>query len=316
MAQHLHAPGPAIAHLASHCGARPAWPGHGRRPDCRENQPAWTAGRIQPVEGELHQTAAPPRWHSPGPRRACPANSRTHSPSLRHAARSMPRNSAVALALIDKAIGHRRAMRPRTPPHRLRYKDAAPAPVIARHVKIAQPHRHRLNVRGPGRPQYQSLTLQNAHDISPLFLSREGKKKGDGGPSPSHIMGRQFLGGLCLQPPILPRSSSPDFAPAITDTKVRRLKPVLNDDLAVAKGKKRMVLAHADVFAGIEFGAALAHDHIAAGDRLRRRTASRPASWPVESRPLREEPPAFLCAMTYSLPAEMPSTFTVVKCWR
>src|SRR5476649_2634729 len=42
----------------------------------------------------------------------------------------------------------------------------------------------------------------------------------------------------------------------------------LERDLAVAKSEKGMVLAHADAFAGIEFGAALANDHIAAGDLL------------------------------------------------
>src|SRR5881394_1546133 len=38
----------------------------------------------------------------------------------------------------------------------------------------------------------------------------------------------------------------------------------LERDLAVAECKQGMVLAHADAFAGIELGAALAHDHIAA----------------------------------------------------
>src|SRR5438874_6594302 len=42
----------------------------------------------------------------------------------------------------------------------------------------------------------------------------------------------------------------------------------LERDLAVAKGEKGMVLAHADAFARIEFGAALTHDHVAAGDLL------------------------------------------------
>src|ERR1700750_2778017 len=42
----------------------------------------------------------------------------------------------------------------------------------------------------------------------------------------------------------------------------------LERDLAFAKGKQGMVLAHADAFARIELGAALANDHVAAGDLL------------------------------------------------
>src|ERR1700742_2470320 len=44
------------------------------------------------------------------------------------------------------------------------------------------------------------------------------------------------------------------------------LEARLDRDTAAAKGVKRMVLAHADAFARIEFGAALAHDHVAAFD--------------------------------------------------
>src|SRR6185503_5164883 len=40
----------------------------------------------------------------------------------------------------------------------------------------------------------------------------------------------------------------------------------LERDLTVAECKQGMVLTHADAFAGVEFGAALAHDHIAARD--------------------------------------------------
>src|SRR6202000_910527 len=44
------------------------------------------------------------------------------------------------------------------------------------------------------------------------------------------------------------------------------LETGLERDLAVAKRVKGMVLAHAHAVARIELGAALAHDHIAAGD--------------------------------------------------
>src|ERR1700742_1741508 len=43
------------------------------------------------------------------------------------------------------------------------------------------------------------------------------------------------------------------------------LEAGLERDMTVAEREKRMVLAHAYAFAGMEFGAALAHDHIAAG---------------------------------------------------
>ncbi len=39
-------------------------------------------------------------------------------------------------------------------------------------------------------------------------------------------------------------------------------------DVTVAKREKRMVLAHADILARPELGAALAHDDVAAGDLL------------------------------------------------
>src|SRR6185503_18727205 len=44
------------------------------------------------------------------------------------------------------------------------------------------------------------------------------------------------------------------------------LETGLEGHVAVAKRKERMVLAHADIFARPELGAALAHDHIAAGN--------------------------------------------------
>jgi len=39
-------------------------------------------------------------------------------------------------------------------------------------------------------------------------------------------------------------------------------------DLAGDLGKQRMILAHADIFAGVEFGAALAHDDAARIDQF------------------------------------------------
>src|SRR5947199_6156317 len=38
--------------------------------------------------------------------------------------------------------------------------------------------------------------------------------------------------------------------------------------LAVRRGEQRVVLAHADILAGVEFGATLAHDDVAGGNRL------------------------------------------------
>ena len=93
----------------------------------------------------------------------------------------------------------------------------------ARHVIIAQPNRHALDIRWPGRPQDQSLALQGAHVIPRSFLSGAGNKKG-----------RWRTISLARNgPPISwrPMSSAAysaaifiaGFAPVITDTKVRRL---------------------------------------------------------------------------------------------
>jgi hypothetical protein len=81
---------------------------------------------------------------------------------------------------------------------------------------------------------------------------------------------------------------------------VRRLG-ALDGELHGAFGQREqgVVLADADVFARVEFGAALANDDVAGEDELAavaldaRRLLS-------ESRPLRELPPAFLCAMSVS----------------
>jgi hypothetical protein len=56
-----------------------------------------------------------------------------------------------------------------------------------------------------------------------------------------------------------------------------------------------MVLAHADVRAGVELGATLPHD-----DRTGRHCLTKaltPSILGCESRPLRVEPPPFFCAM-------------------
>jgi hypothetical protein len=67
--------------------------------------------------------------------------------------------------------------------------------------------------------------------------------------------------------------------------------------VALGRGVDREVAAHADVAAGVPLRAALADDDVAW------MTSSppyffTPSRLPAESRPLRELPPAFLCAMT------------------
>src|ERR1700759_4254997 len=74
-----------------------------------------------------------------------------------------------------------------------------------------------------------SLSLSKVHMAFPA-LFRARNKKGRWRTISLAIMGRQFLGGLCLQPPY----SAAIFvagACAITDTYVRRLKPVLKETL-------------------------------------------------------------------------------------
>ena len=74
---------------------------------------------------------------------------------------------------------------------------------------------------------------------------------------------------------------------------------VAERDAAGGKREQGMVLADADVRARIIFGAALAHDDVAADDALAAELLHAEAR-PALSRPLREDPPAFLCAMFFS----------------
>src|SRR5665213_445191 len=146
----------------------------------------------------------------------------------------------------------------------------------------------------------------------------EGKQKREMADHLPRNMGRQFLGGLCLQPPYSAAAFAgfcAEFAAVITETKVRRLKPVLKATLPSQRAKSVW---------------SLPMPTFSPGQNLvpRCRTITLPpvmCSPPnnftpkrlaLESRPLRDEPPAFLCAMAYSLPAEIESTFTLVKCWR
>src|ERR1700677_3738946 len=97
-----------------------------------------------------------------------------------------------------------------------------------------------------------------------MFPSSRGKKKGRWRTiSLASRMGRQLVGGLMSS-----RLFCPDLRRRIHGRKYGHegAAPVagLECDLAVAECKKGMVLAHAHAFAWIEFGAALAHDHIAA----------------------------------------------------
>lgn len=71
-------------------------------------------------------------------------------------------------------------------------------------------------------------------------------------------------------------------------------------DGAVNEGVERVVLARADVVAGVELRAALTNDDAASVDgciaeNLHAKTLR------LESRPLRVEPPPFLCAIFYAL---------------
>jgi hypothetical protein len=72
-----------------------------------------------------------------------------------------------------------------------------------------------------------------------------------------------------------------------------------------------VVAAHADVGAGVELGAALAHD-----DRTGRHVwppnTFTPSIFGFESRPLRVEPPPFFCAMVQC--SFRPATFTEAIC--
>lgn len=71
-------------------------------------------------------------------------------------------------------------------------------------------------------------------------------------------------------------------------------------DGAVNEGVERVVLARADVVAGVELRAALTNDDAASVDGCIAETFT-PRRFALESRPLRVEPPPFLCAIFYAL---------------
>ena len=79
------------------------------------------------------------------------------------------------------------------------------------------------------------------------------------------------------------------------------IRPALELHLAVDQREDRVVAAEADIGARLPLGAALAEDDVA-GDTASPPNFLMPRRRPAVSRPLREEPPAFLCAMrAYSL---------------
>ena len=91
--------------------------------------------------------------------------------------------------------------------------------------------------------------------------------------------------------------------------------------LAVDQREQRVVLAHADVGAGMELGAALAHDD-RAGRTIWPPNTFTPSILGWESRPLRVEPPPFFCAMLQLLTLAAISRVDradlqiSVNCWR
>ena len=64
-------------------------------------------------------------------------------------------------------------------------------------------------------------------------------------------------------------------------------------DMAFDLGKESMIGTHADIEAGMPGGAALTRDDVA-GNHMLATKALMPRRLPLESRPFRDEPPAFL----------------------
>src|SRR5579871_2678055 len=143
---------------------------------------------------------------------------------------------------------------------------------ILRDIPIADPGNDGGDVARLRGSQQQPLGFQSAagHGF-PLW---RGKKKGDGGPSPS----------LFDEPPIFWRLFW--TAALVRALRVRRglrrrhvrvgknryvgasLEALAELDVTVAKREQGMVLADADILARPELGAALAHDDVSAGNRF------------------------------------------------
>src|SRR6185312_14712627 len=99
-----------------------------------------------------------------------------------------------------------------------------------------------------------------------VFLARE-TKKGDGGPAPSHIWAANFLAAY-----VFSRLFCRDLRRRVLGGRHgyerATLETGLEGHVAVAKGKKGVILTDAHILAWPEFRAALTHDHVAAGDLL------------------------------------------------
>src|SRR4051812_33130896 len=111
-----------------------------------------------------------------------------------------------------------------------------------------------------------SLFVSRMHMSFPArSFSTRGIKKGDGGPSPSQQRAANFLAAYVFSR-LFCRDLHRRVRTGDHGYESTALEAGLERDLAGAKSKEGMVLAHADAFARIELGAALTNDHVAAGD--------------------------------------------------
>jgi hypothetical protein len=69
-------------------------------------------------------------------------------------------------------------------------------------------------------------------------------------------------------------------------------------NLSIDEREQRVIFAGADITTGVPFGAALARKDIAGEHDFA--VDFKPSRRPAESRPFREDPPAFLCAIVVS----------------
>ena len=158
-------------------------------------------------------------------------------------------------------------------------------------------------------PGQDALVPRRVALVSEVFFARAGCPRSQGGWG--SLPGEEFLGGDY-------GNKAAVFA---------AFSPV--PDGAVGNRKQRVVASEAYVGAGMKGGSTLAHENIA-GQHFLAAVFLDPSRLDSESRPLRELPAAFLCAIRQlSLPAclagdfsadapagSMPAISTVVNCWR
>ena len=318
-ALHLAPARQARAAVPAPVGRKPSLRARGPTPGCRRNAAATSrAGRARGAP--CRPPPCPPRSHSRGPRRRASANSRARASLAVCAMQPDRRRSAAASRRSCAKIRQRRrrrraASRRNAAASRHRYRARAARASL--HATASCAIACASAGASSGQPGRSVSLSVRANIVALLCRARRCARPRDARATAQVEGARKKGAGATRLPFRLVPLAEPRvalvgnpagypmlfgrFAIMSTEQNFRPSLPSLERHAAVDEREQGMVLAHADVAARIEFGAALAHEDVA-GDDASPPNFFTPRRRPAESRPLREEPPAFLCAISnYSL---------------